>query len=138
MAAIIRQHRRGQIEEEDAAALKLGAEFNNAGCLLISEVKFLLEHRDDTRDPPDNSVYNKTFDYVNTFAKFTSADAASAVRETLRGEPMLTQFETAQIANLCPVDAEEAKNCIPSLIKLDDDKLQALLDEIQAMRKFQG
>jgi hypothetical protein len=64
--------RRGQQEEEDAAALKLGAgepglfnqinvtltlnvEFNNAGCLLISEVKFLLEHRDDTRDAPDNA-----------------------------------------------------------------------------------
>ena len=30
-------------------------EFNNAGCLLISEVKFLLEHADDTRDPPDNA-----------------------------------------------------------------------------------
>lgn len=26
-------------------------------------------------------VYNKTVEYVNQFAKFTSADAASAVRE---------------------------------------------------------
>jgi len=130
--------RGGQTEEEDAAALKLGAEFNNAGCLLISEVKFLLEHRDDTRDPPDNAVYNKTVDYVKSFAKFNSADSASAVREALRREPNLTQFETAQIANLCPADAEEAKNCIPSLVKLDDDKLQALLDEIQDMRRFQN
>lgn len=32
---------------------------------------------------------------------------------TLRREPALTQFETAQIANLCPVDAEEAKSVIP-------------------------
>ena len=31
----------------------------------------------------------------------------------LRREPALTQFETAQIANLCPVTAEEAKSCIP-------------------------
>jgi len=78
--------------------LKLGAEFNNAGCPLISEVKFLLEHRDDTRDAPDNAVYNKTVEYVKQFAKFNSADSASAVRETLRREPQLTQFETAQIA----------------------------------------
>lgn len=72
----------------------------------------------------------------------------------LRREPALTQFETAQIANLCPVTAEEAKSCIPrcamirhifcwfsrssSLVKLDDDRLQALLDEIQTMRKFQN
>ena len=32
---------------------------------------------------------------------------------TLRREPNLTQFETAQIANLCPADAEEAKSIIP-------------------------
>ena len=82
----------------------------------------------------------------------------------LRREPELAQFETAQIANLCPADAEEAKSIIPrcgiglnvpsvssypslfanchlfypdSLVKIEDDRLQALLDEIQAMRKFQ-
>lgn len=72
----------------------------------------------------------------------------------------MTQFETAQIANLCPADAEEAKSIIPryvssslrvivfepeqtmsvsySLVELDDDRLQSLLDEIQTMRKFQS
>lgn len=65
---------RPQVEEEDASALKLGpgtlnsfdfllecpannfvpsAEFNNAGCLLISEVKYLLENRD--KDAPDTA-----------------------------------------------------------------------------------
>ncbi|KAJ3930396.1 MAG: HRDC-like protein [Lentinula lateritia] len=124
-------------EEEDAAALKLGPEFNNAGCLLISEVKYLLENRD--KDAPDTAyVVNFSSDkYVKTFTKFSTTDSASAVRETLRREPALTQFETAQIANLCPADAEEAKSVVPSLVKLDDDRLQALLDEIQTMRKFQ-
>ena len=85
------------------------------------------------------SVYNKTLDYVKTFAKFNTTDSASAVREyvvhhsgkrvilihfhfspllaqlhrTLRRESELTQFETAQIANLCPADAEEAKSIVP-------------------------
>jgi DNA-directed RNA polymerase II subunit RPB4 len=63
--------RRGQqLEEEDATQLKLGSgsqsvsfarrieanfasEFNNAGCLLISEVKYLLENRD--KDAPDTA-----------------------------------------------------------------------------------
>lgn len=68
--------RRGVLpEEEDAAALKLGpgqtlfnpsyplavlayrlfccAEFNDAGCLLISEVNLLLENRD--KDAPDTA-----------------------------------------------------------------------------------
>lgn len=108
-----RLRHRTHAEEEDASALKLGAgmyivelvsiwlqlllpEFNNAGCLLISEVKYLLENRD--KDAPDTayvfkpmsfipefmnatSVYNKTLEYVKTFAKFSTTDSASAVRE---------------------------------------------------------
>lgn len=35
---------------------------------------------------------------------------------TLRREPALTQFETAQIANLCPADPEEAKSIIPRYV----------------------
>ena len=38
--------RRTHLEEEDAATLKLGSEFNNAGCLLISEVKILLKEKE--------------------------------------------------------------------------------------------
>ena len=74
---------------------------------------------------------------MKTFAKFNTTDSASAVREygdsyhdsqlyelptvtytsrTLRREPALTQFETAQIANLCPADAEEAKSIIPRFV----------------------
>ncbi|KZT27922.1 hypothetical protein NEOLEDRAFT_70694 [Neolentinus lepideus HHB14362 ss-1] len=131
-----RLRHRPQAEEEDASVLKLGPAFNNAGCLLISEVKYLLENRD--KDAPDTAVYNKTLEYVKAFAKFNTTEAASAVRETLRREPLLTQFETAQIANLCPADAEEAKSTIPSLVKIDDDRLNALLSEIQTMRRFQS
>lgn len=32
---------------------------------------------------------------------------------TLRREPLLTQFETAQIANLVPADVDEAKSIVP-------------------------
>ncbi|KAG8928881.1 RNA polymerase B [Tulasnella sp. 418] len=127
--------RRNQIEEEDAATLKLGTEFNNAGCLLISEVKFLLDLR--TKDAPDTTVYKKTMEYVKTFSKFSSNDSTASVREALGREGNLAQFEIAQIANLCPSTAEEAKNIIPSLVKLEDDHLQAILDEVQTLRKFQ-
>ncbi|KAG9079524.1 RNA polymerase B, partial [Ceratobasidium sp. UAMH 11750] len=83
-------------------------------------------------------VYNKTLEYVKTFTKFNTNESSSAVRETLRREPNLTQFETAQIANLCPADVDEARNIIPSLVKIDEDRLQTLLDEVQALRKFQN
>ena len=82
---------------QNSSQLLLLQEFNNAGCLLISEVKYLLENRD--KDAPDtayvsrghlfqswiyhamSSVYNKTLEYVKTFAKFSTTDSASAVRE---------------------------------------------------------
>ncbi|OJT10899.1 DNA-directed RNA polymerase II subunit rpb4 [Trametes pubescens] len=92
-------------EDEDASALRLGPEFNNAGCLLISEVRYLLEHRPSEKAAPDTSVYKKTLEYVKTFAKFDKPEAAAAIRD---------------------------------LVKVDDDKLQPLLDEIQTMRKFQS
>ncbi|KZV74515.1 hypothetical protein PENSPDRAFT_194909 [Peniophora sp. CONT] len=131
-----RVRHRQLVEEEDAGQLKLGSEFNEAGCLLISEVRYLLENRD--KAAPDTAIFNKTLEYVKTFAKFNTTDSAAAVRETLRREEELTQFETAQIANLCPVDADEAKSVVPSLNnKIDDDRLQNLLDEIQTLRKFQ-
>jgi len=131
MAARLRQ----QQDEEDASQLKLGREFSNAGCLLISEVKLLLEARQ--RAPPDTQVYNKTLDYVRTFTRFPSTEATSAARQLMRRTLEISQFETAQIANLCPQTADEAKSCIPSLNKTDDDVLQPILDELQTLRKFQ-
>jgi len=131
MAARLRQ----QQEEEDASQLKLGREFSNAACLLISEVKMLLEARH--RAPPDTQVYNKTVDYVKTFTRFPSTEATAAARQLMRRTLDLSQFETAQVGNLCPQTADEAKSCIPSLAKVDDEVLQPVLDELQTLRKFQ-
>ncbi|KAJ7631382.1 hypothetical protein DFH06DRAFT_1005129 [Mycena polygramma] len=82
----------------------------------------------------------KTLESVKTFTKFNMTDSASTVHEfTLRREPALTQFETAQIANLCPATADEAKSVIPSLVKINDDRrLEALFRDIQTMRKYQS
>jgi len=132
-----RLHRRVVQEEEDEATLKLGPEFNNAGCLLISEVRILLKEREGKKMPIDTPVFNKTVEYVNLFSKFATEDAIGIVRSTLRRQSNLTQFETAQLGNLCPSTAEEAKSIIPSLAKYEDDILQPLLDELQSLRKFQ-
>ncbi|KIM33904.1 hypothetical protein M408DRAFT_325472 [Serendipita vermifera MAFF 305830] len=128
--------RRTHLEEEDASTLKLGVEFNNAGCLLISEVKILLKEKEG-KQGVDGPVFNKTVEYVNMFSKFSTEDTIGLVRATLRRQANLTQFETAQLANLCPSTADEAKSIIPSLSKYEDDELQPLLDELQSMRRFQ-
>ena len=125
-------------------------EFNKAGCLLISEVKYLLENRD--KDAPDTAYVPLlplhpcgclTYSIVcirrrlSTSSSLRSSQppilleqfeseshflaslrcgrlkSCDLLLRTLRREPALTQFETAQIANLCPSDAEEAKSIIP-------------------------
>ncbi len=51
---------------------------------------------------------------------------------------MLHKFEVAQIANLCPENAEEAKSLIPSLEnKMDDDEMEEMLKDLHAKKTFQ-
>ncbi|KAK9895105.1 hypothetical protein P389DRAFT_197170 [Cystobasidium minutum MCA 4210] len=128
-----RQARRAGEDEAAGAELKLG-EFTNDGCLVISEVRILLAKRERSAD---NSVYKKTVEYVNSFARFQTEDACTAVRKTLQKDSSLRQFEVAQLANLCPGDVDEAKSLIPSLAARDDDALQVQLNELAALRRFQ-
>ncbi|EGG04256.1 uncharacterized protein MELLADRAFT_89474 [Melampsora larici-populina 98AG31] len=127
--------RKGRLQEEDASQLKLGPEFDAAGCLSISEVKLLLEQRD---KPADTAVYKKTQEFVNQFARFSTTDSAQAARQILSKDQTLKPFELAQLASLCPEEAEEAKSLIPSLAAKDDDALQAILNEISGLKRYQG
>ena len=50
----------------------------------------------------------------------------------------LREFEMAQIANLAPATAEEAKQLIPSLRSLiEDEELQKILDELATIRRYE-
>ncbi|CAD6570198.1 MAG: hypothetical protein CYPHOPRED_003797 [Cyphobasidiales sp. Tagirdzhanova-0007] len=111
--------RRAGEDEAAGAELKLG-EFDTAGCLVVSEVKILLEKRERAAD---NAVYRKTIDYVTNFARFGTEDACAAVRKALQKDATLKQFEIAQLANLCPNDAEEAKALIPRQLYLFRESL---------------
>lgn len=54
------------------------------------------------------------------------------------GKNHLAEFEMSQLANLCPETTEEAKTLIPSIAtKIDDDVLQALLDQLGESRRLQ-
>lgn len=51
----------------------------------------------------------------------------------------LAEFEMAQLANLSPETADEAKILIPSLHgKKEDRDLQRLLDDLAAAKRFQS
>ena len=50
----------------------------------------------------------------------------------------LHKFEIAQLINLCPENAEEAKALIPSLeSKIDDEELDNLLRDLHNKKTFQ-
>jgi DNA-directed RNA polymerase II subunit RPB4 len=48
----------------------------------------------------------------------------------------LTQFEMAQLANLCITEVDEAKALIPTLATRDDALLDSLLQELDNVRRF--
>ncbi|CAJ0563163.1 unnamed protein product, partial [Mesorhabditis spiculigera] len=110
--------------------------------LLISEVFLLLEHRRQQNDQKDeiedmSEVFVKTMKYASRFSRYKNRETIRAVRNIF-GARELHKFEVAQLGNLCPDSAEEAKALIPSLEnKVEDDDLEGVLKELQAKKSFQ-
>ncbi|KAI8852319.1 RNA polymerase II [Chytridium lagenaria] len=130
-----RKTRRGIAEDEDAAEMRLGDEFQDVQCLLISEVRVLLEvakerNRSEGRESTSD-VMQKTMDYCERFSRFNNKQTIKEMRH----------LKMAQLANLCCETVDEAKALIPSLAKrfdsLNDKELQDLLDQMSNIRKFQ-
>ncbi|GAA5867871.1 hypothetical protein JCM8547_003401 [Rhodosporidiobolus lusitaniae] len=126
-------------DDEDASALRFGSTFQDeesqTAMLTISEVKLLLENIEAQGKVPDSTVYNKTKEYVETFARFHDYEVVQTVRNSLP-QPEFQSYEVVQMINLCPMESEEAKALIPS-IKVDDEPLQQHLDDLAAHRKQQ-
>ncbi|KAI8321065.1 P-loop containing nucleoside triphosphate hydrolase protein, partial [Martensiomyces pterosporus] len=130
----------GQGEDEDAAKLQLGEDFQDADCLLISEVRILLEAQYDNKkeDKSMTNVYEKTLEYVQKFSRYTNRDTVKEVRALLKTSN-LEPFECAQLGNLCCNDYDEAKALIPSISsKIDDEVLDSLLKQMDSLKKYQS
>eukprot|EP01116_Phalansterium_solitarium_P013620 TRINITY_DN3101_c0_g1_i1.p2 TRINITY_DN3101_c0_g1~~TRINITY_DN3101_c0_g1_i1.p2 ORF type:complete len:135 (+),score=19.48 TRINITY_DN3101_c0_g1_i1:56-460(+) len=128
------------VEEEDAAQLKLGPDFQEAQCLLNSEVAILLDmsqaaHAEDESPADMSQVFLKTLNYVKQFNRYKSKTVAKEVRSLL-GRKSLAEFEIASLANLCPETTEEAKALIPTLSKLSDDELEGILNDLKTYSNF--
>ena len=153
MTTALRQ-RRGIADDEDASAGKLGPEFQDAGCLLISEVHLFFSRPAELTGATDDdttAVARKTKEYVDDFSRYKEQSTIREVRTVLikhAAQPgaedlpeeerglQLTQFEMAQIANLAVSDLDEARTLIPTLASKDDAQLESLLNELAAIRKF--
>uniref|UniRef100_A0AC34QGK0 RNA polymerase Rpb4/RPC9 core domain-containing protein n=1 Tax=Panagrolaimus sp. JU765 TaxID=591449 RepID=A0AC34QGK0_9BILA len=132
-------------QEEDASELRFPPEFegNNCDALLISEVFLLLDHRrrqsEQKEDIEDISeVFVKTIDYCRRLSKYKTRDTIRSVRSIFSSLSFLHKFEIAQLINLAPENAEEAKALIPSLeSKIDDEDLDNKLRDLHNKKTFQ-
>lgn len=121
-------------EEEDAALLKFPKEFENAETLTISEVLKILENREEQSKKSDmgqkpNEVFVKTLEHCRQFNRLgDNREKIQAVRRMLQTKK-LHKFELAQLVNLCPDSAEEARTFIPSLENnFQDEELTEILN----------
>eukprot|EP01102_Stenamoeba_stenopodia_P015811 TRINITY_DN5454_c0_g1_i1.p1 TRINITY_DN5454_c0_g1~~TRINITY_DN5454_c0_g1_i1.p1 ORF type:complete len:147 (+),score=31.63 TRINITY_DN5454_c0_g1_i1:39-443(+) len=129
------------LEGEDASRLKLGPDFQEASCLLYSEVAILLEHRLKSSDTEPNPVFMKTLQYVRQFDRYKDKNVVRDIRSTLEKKG-LRQYEIAALANLSPATAEEAKVLIPTLAdgivhSFTDDEITAMLNSISSYKLYQ-
>uniref|UniRef100_A0AC35TY29 RPOL4c domain-containing protein n=1 Tax=Rhabditophanes sp. KR3021 TaxID=114890 RepID=A0AC35TY29_9BILA len=130
---------------DDAADLSFPKEFNHpsSDALLTSEVFMLLDHRRQQSEQKEeidelSPVFIKTLDYTRRFNKFKNRETIRAVRTLFHGQNKIHKFELAQLSNLLPETAEEAKSLIPSLEnKVSDDLLEELIKELIHKKTFQ-
>ncbi|KAK5584905.1 hypothetical protein RB653_006523 [Dictyostelium firmibasis] len=130
--------RSGIQEEEDLTTLKFPRDLKDAKFLLNSEVAILLEHRKGISESEGTEfpqTFHKTLAYAEKFSRYKNKTSIKQVRTAL-SKQNLEEFEIASLANLCPEISDEAKSLIPSLKRMEDDELQAILDELSNLRKF--
>ncbi|KAJ3014742.1 RNA polymerase B [Thoreauomyces humboldtii] len=118
--------------------------FNRAQCLLIPEVKVILdkekrEHGNSGIERPQNEVLEKTLAYCTRFSAYTNPHTVRHIKNTIDAT-RYSPFEIAQMGNLTIETPEEAKALIQSLDRksLDDNELLGTLMDLANLRKYQA
>ncbi|KAJ3187156.1 RNA polymerase B [Gaertneriomyces sp. JEL0708] len=136
---------RADFEDQDAGLARLGKDFQNANCMLIAEVKVILESIKNSRmagqqgRPAPNEILDKTLEYCNRFSQFTNPHTVKNVRSSVDRDKYHL-FEIALMANLGIETVDEAKSLIPSLNRdiLDDNTIHGTLNDLQNLKKYQA
>ncbi|KAL1523195.1 hypothetical protein AB1Y20_018148 [Prymnesium parvum] len=133
--------RRG-LEDEDASTLTFGPDFQDAACLLNSEVALMLESRLTNSAPSTQQKGNflKAYEYVNRVKTFRDRENTTRARAELDKKKELHGFERVQLGNLCLDEPDEAMKLIPSLQmnrnQLDPGELSDLLATLKSFRQL--
>eukprot|EP00049_Salpingoeca_infusionum_P017327 m.352563 g.352563 ORF g.352563 m.352563 type:complete len:129 (+) comp16553_c0_seq1:171-557(+) len=120
--------------QEDADTLTF---FDNATeetteVLFLTEVVALMEKRrkdESMQEKPMSDVFHKTEDYCKAFQSLASVTHVEEVRATLANYHR-SKYEEAQLVNLMPQTADEARAIIPSLNDMDDLELDQLVSQL--------
>ena len=75
-------------------------------------------------------LLDRTFEYTQTFRKFKTGTEIKDVRKSIESLG-LQEYENAFLLSICPNNAEEAKALLKSLERIDDDRLNLALEDIQ-------
>lgn len=74
-------------------------------------------------------IYKKTLDYVEAFCRIQDKSVMGDLRSIL-ADLEFTGEEIAAFGSLLPQSADEAKICIPSITRLDDESIDKVIDKI--------
>mmetsp|Transcript_2859 Transcript_2859/g.4448 ORF Transcript_2859/g.4448 Transcript_2859/m.4448 type:complete len:135 (-) Transcript_2859:32-436(-) len=121
--------------EEDASKIQLGPDFENAQCLLYSEVSLTLEEYDG--DEVKSEVFMKTLKYTQKFSAFKTSQDSKEVRNVL-SRNNLNSYEIAAMGNLTPRTPNEAFALIPTLNDKFDNKTQEMETLLNDMSRYQS
>ncbi|KPI36218.1 uncharacterized protein AB675_8947 [Cyphellophora attinorum] len=126
--------------------LKLGDFEHVDAALSLSEARIVLNRVTEVRNGMniplnENDTMTKTRDYLEIFSVFKrKTDAEESDRVLASFEANLHFFEKAQMKNLAPTCADEAKALIPSLEKqvedgvVDEGTLDNICNELQKVK----
>ncbi|KND04807.1 DNA-directed RNA polymerase II subunit RPB4 [Spizellomyces punctatus DAOM BR117] len=135
---------RRDTEDLDSATGKLGADFQGVDCLLIPEVKLLLDMHKRRRmqsgiERPSNEVFEKTLEYCSRFTAFSNPNTVRHIKSTIDSS-QYEPFEIGLMGNLGIESVEEARSLIPSLNRetLDDNTIHSTLNDLQNLKKYQA
>ena len=103
----------------EAEELGFGKDFENAHPLWNAAVAFILdkylENRDNQRNSPQNSMIQRTLEYVRKLNNYSTVQNSEAARELMKKGDKFTDYESALINNLNIASVDEAITLIPSL-----------------------
>jgi len=76
----------------------------------------------------DNDMEKKRArDYAYEFSRVSNEDSLQAVKETLRANIYLSDYEIATLVNLLPTNVEDVKQCCPSLNSRNNEEIDEII-----------